>query len=679
VGAHFPVAAPLTPLPPLTLRAILGRGSARGDLFRAEDEMAHNDGDWRPKPHSSLHFTVDASTLDFAPAPNDAPTPQADAASLAVAAPLVTAASPSLFQSIIVNNGGMTFNLEFITADSPTTAFKNDIINAAKLLSAAIPDKVTVNLEIGFGELDGQALANGSAEGGALYGAVESYAGVVNALKSRATAGDANFNSLPSGASLQGYTGVDVWGAELKTLGYVSATSTVDDGQAGFATDIPNSEMVGVALHELSHAMGRTPDADLDIMEMYRFSSVDDRLVQGFTSGVNASPSYFSVDGGVTKLADYGQNSDPGDFANPNSGTPRSNLSPDDSFDQFYGSSTHQFLTALDLTQLDVLGFNTESPPCFCRGGAILTERGAVRVESLAIGDRVVTAGGELRPIVWIGHRDLEVARHRFPLEILPVRVRAGAFGRGLPHRDLWLSPQHAVFVDGALIPVVALANGATVAQMRVETVSYFHVELERHDVLLAEGLPVESFLDCGSRAGFANAAGAVELHPTFRPLSRKDTCAPFEESGERVEAVRRRLQAQAEALGYRRSADPELHIRADGAILWPQRRADGWHDFIAPAGAQDLRLISRTFRPADAAPGGDKRHLGVALLALECDGEPWALGDLGAGWSPLEQDSDRQWRWSDGCAALPAGRRLSLRLGGEPLYWVEDEARRTA
>jgi hypothetical protein len=641
--------------------------------------MAHNDGDWRPKPHSSPHFAVDPFTLDFAPVLDEASTPQADATTPTVAAPRLAAASPNLFQSVIVNNGGMTFNLEFIAADSPTTAFKNDIVNAAKLLSAAIPDKVTVNLEIGFGELDGETLANGSAEGGALYGAVEGYASVVSALKSHATAGDTNFNSLPSGPSLQGYAAVDVWGAELKTLGFVSATSTVDDGQAGFATDISNSEMVGAALHELTHAMGRTPDADLDIMEMYRFSAVDDRLVQGFTSGVNASPSYFSVDGGVTKLADYGQNSDPGDFANPNFGTPHSNLSPDDSFNQYYGSSTHQYLTALDLTQLDVLGFNTESPPCFCRGGAILTERGGVRVENLAVGDRVVTATGELRPIVWIGQRDLEVARHRFPLEIMPVRLRAGAFGRGLPHRDLWLSPQHAVFVDGALIPVIALANGATIAQMRAETVSYFHVELESHDVLLAEGLPVESFLDCGSRAGFANAAGAVELHPTFRPLSREDACAPFVVSGERVEAVRRRLQAQAEALGCRRSADAVLHIRADGAILWPQRRAGDWHDFVAPAGAQDLRLISRTFRPADAAPGDDKRHLGVALLALECDGEPWALGDLGAGWSSVEHDGDQQWRWSDGCAALPAGRRLSLRLGGEPLYWVEAEARRTA
>ena len=210
---------------------------------------------------------------------------------------------------------------------------------------------------------------------------------------------------------------------------------------------------------------------------------------------------------------------------------------------------------------------------CYCRGTHILTERGEVAVEDLRIGDNVVTASGGSRPIVWIGYRELDIARHAYPLEVYPVRVRAGAFGRGLPHRDLWLSPQHAVLVDGVLIPIIKLASGATVAQIRVETVSYFHVELESHDVLLAEGLAAESFLDCGSRSGFSNAAGFVELHPTFQPISWDDACAPLKESGEEVEAARARLLAQAEKLGFRRSPDPGLHIRADGEIVWPEQR----------------------------------------------------------------------------------------------------------
>lgn len=314
--------------------------------------------------------------------------------------------------------------------------------------------------------------------------------------------------------------------------------------------------------------------------------------------------------------------------------------------------------------------------PCYCRGARILTERGEVAVEDLRVGDGVVTAQGRTRPIVWIGHRDIEVARHAFPLEILPVRVRAGAFGRGLPHRDLWLSPQHAVFVDGVLIPIIRLANGANVAQVRVERVSYFHVELETHDVLLAEGLPAESFLDCGSRSGFANAPGPVDLHPTFKPLSWNDACAPLVESGELVEAVGDRLRARAETLGFRRSDDPGLHIVADGETIWPQRHADGGFAFALPAGARTIMLASRSWRPADEAASDDKRCLGVAVSEIEIDGQMLPLTALGGGWHPVEREAERAWRWSDGLALLPVGARSILVRLGVGRYWVETEPR---
>ncbi len=323
-----------------------------------------------------------------------------------------------------------------------------------------------------------------------------------------------------------------------------------------------------------------------------------------------------------------------------------------------------------------VIELTPHNAPCYCRGARILTERGEIAVEDLAIGDLVITASAELRPIVWIGYREIEVARHAFPVEILPVRVRKGAFGQGLPHRDLWLSPQHAVYLGGVLIPIVQLANGASVAQMRVETVSYFHVELESHDVLLAEGLPAESFLDCGSRSGFSNCEGFVELHPTFKPLNWDDACAPFMQDGEEVEANRRRLLAQAERLGFEQSCDPGLHLLADGEIVWPEERDDGWRHFVAPANVRSLKLASRSWRPADAGASGDKRHLGVAVAEVLYDGRNIDLAALEAGWHPLEAEDGHEWRWSDGSASLPVGgRQISVRLVGEPLFWVEANA----
>jgi hypothetical protein len=126
---------------------------------------------------------------------------------------------------------------------------------------------------------------------------------------------------------------------------------------------------------------------------------------------------------------------------------------------------------------------------------------------------------------------------------VWPIRIEAGAFGPAEPRRPLFLSPDHAVFQDGALIPVKYLVNGTTVTQMPVDTVTYFHVELARHAVLLADGLPAESYLDTGDRSDFANGGGVVRLHPDFASLRREaEACAPLVITGPVLEAVRDRL-----------------------------------------------------------------------------------------------------------------------------------------
>ena len=96
------------------------------------------------------------------------------------------------------------------------------------------------------------------------------------------------------------------------------------------------------------------------------------------------------------------------------------------------------------------------------------------------------------------------------------MRVAAGAFGPRRPHRDLWLSPDHAVYVGEVLIPVRHLINGSTIAQVPVERVTYYHLELAAHDVLLAEGLPAESFLDMRDGSNYAQRAGPVRLYSDY-------------------------------------------------------------------------------------------------------------------------------------------------------------------
>jgi hypothetical protein len=134
------------------------------------------------------------------------------------------------------------------------------------------------------------------------------------------------------------------------------------------------------------------------------------------------------------------------------------------------------------------------------------------------------------------------------------VRVTAGAFGENQPARDLFLSPGHAVCVDvmgEVLVPIDHLINDATIARVEVPEVTYWHVELESHDILLAEGLPAESYMDCGNRSWFGRDYGRLaEVDPERVAESLTRYARPFVDRGPIVAAIRERLAARAAALG---------------------------------------------------------------------------------------------------------------------------------
>jgi len=178
---------------------------------------------------------------------------------------------------------------------------------------------------------------------------------------------------------------------------------------------------------------------------------------------------------------------------------------------------------------------------CFVAGTRIATARNGLAVEHLREGQRVRTVSGKLARIVWLGERAIDCRRHRRPRDVLPIRVRAHAFGQ--PRHDVLLSPDHAVFADGVLIPVRCLLNGISIVQEDADAVVYHHVELAAHDVILAEGLPCESYLDTGNRSAFANAGNVMQLHPDFAPrIWDGSGYAERVLAGPRLEAVQARL-----------------------------------------------------------------------------------------------------------------------------------------
>ena len=187
-----------------------------------------------------------------------------------------------------------------------------------------------------------------------------------------------------------------------------------------------------------------------------------------------------------------------------------------------------------------------ENPACYCTGTRLLTEVGEVAVEDLRIGDRLVTHSGQLRAIRWIGRRTYGGRFVAGKRHLLPIRFHCGSLGDGLPRRDLLVSPDHAMFLDGVLIPARALVNGCTVVQeTAMARVEYVHVELDSHDVVMAEGVPSESFVDDDSRMVFHNATEYFALYPD-QPFNHAEYCAPRIEHGLQVEAVRTRLAERA-------------------------------------------------------------------------------------------------------------------------------------
>jgi hypothetical protein len=163
---------------------------------------------------------------------------------------------------------------------------------------------------------------------------------------------------------------------------------------------------------------------------------------------------------------------------------------------------------------------------CFVTGTRIATRDGPRPVEALRIGDLVLTRSGEARPIRWIGHRFLDPRRHPRPDGVRPIRITAGAFGPGRPARALFVSPDHGICVPdvdaGApvLVPAGLLANGDSIVSVDLGPITYWHVELDTHDVIVAEGLAVESWLDDGRRDNFDNGEAAVRSYPDFAPSS---------------------------------------------------------------------------------------------------------------------------------------------------------------
>ena len=320
------------------------------------------------------------------------------------------------------------------------------------------------------------------------------------------------------------------------------------------------------------------------------------------------------------------------------------------------GYHPNGFGSSVDGANTGTVIFPNDVAPCFVAGTRLLTATGERPVETIRPGDLLPTAlGHRLRRVVWAGHTTIDLDRHPDPIKAAPVRIAAHAFGPDQPHRDLVVSPDHAIWTGEALIPAYLLANGRSIAREPAQgRVTYLHIELDGHDLILAEGLASESYLDTGNRGLFAGAEDARPLHPDLTSANQWDerACAPLTLGGPALHQAHRRLAARATTLGYRTTDDPAITIEANGQpiqlLIATQERLAA----IVPAGTTRLTLRSRAAIPNETDPArNDRRRLGIAIAAITLDGHDIALDSPActAGFHAPESDL----RWTDGAAAL--------------------------
>jgi hypothetical protein len=198
----------------------------------------------------------------------------------------------------------------------------------------------------------------------------------------------------------------------------------------------------------------------------------------------------------------------------------------------------------------------------------------------------IKTRSGAMRPIRWIGRRTYSRDRACGNADVLPIRIGRGALADGIPRRDLWVSPEHAMFVDGMLIPAAHLVNGDSIVQEEIETaVTYIHLEFDAHEVIYAEGALSESFVDDESRGMFDNAGEYSTRYPHAVPRDAH-FCAPRTEDGEELETVRRRLAVRA---GFSRALGPPTRSRP----------GSGFRAASPPRGARSRPTLNSPDTPA--------------------------------------------------------------------------------
>lgn len=313
---------------------------------------------------------------------------------------------------------------------------------------------------------------------------------------------------------------------------------------------------------------------------------------------------------------------------------------------------------------------NTIFAVCFLEGTLIRTPLGERRIESIKAGEQVfVFHNGceETQKVVWCGMKEVTPScSNRFNTTDFPVKISVDAFGKGRPYKDLFVTPEHCLFVRGFFVPARMLVNGKSITHdTTLKTYRYYHLETETHSVIIADGLMTESYLDTGNRDEFAKQSDKPRSAMTQN--CAKKSAAPLNVSREFVEQVWRELACKADVeipSLVTTTGRPAFHLETgEGTIIKPSRVCGDRYVFQIPFDTTLLYLCSRSAKPSDAIGPfvDDRRTLGVLVGEITLfAANATKVIDVATfltharGWLEPENASSR---WTTGRGALPIGR----------------------
>ncbi len=186
------------------------------------------------------------------------------------------------------------------------------------------------------------------------------------------------------------------------------------------------------------------------------------------------------------------------------------------SYDYLFTNATYSIGNSVSINTTDPYNY------CFLEGTLINTPEGERPVESIKMGDKVMSADGRELTVRWMGY---ETIRNGIGASIhkAPIRISAGAFGDGLPLSDLYVSNAHAFLLDGHLVVASALINGETITAVPFSDMpsefTYWHIETEEHELVVANGVAAETLSGAPERKDFDNYDSYVAQYGADRVI----------------------------------------------------------------------------------------------------------------------------------------------------------------